>query len=267
MRSAAQSKARRSQVPQATLAAGGARARGAEVTSRRPYKDPGGSSTAEARGGGCSKGLRWGLGNGDGGGEREGGGWGGGFMGELSVILARMEAGDARAGGELWELVHGELRRLAAQKLAREQPGQTLQATALVHEAWLRLGGEQQSGWRSRAHFFASAAQAMRRILVEAARRRKAERHGGGWERVSIEGFEGGNEVAAPMADDQFLRLHEALERLAAGDRVKAELVQLRFFGGLTLEEAARVLGISLATAKRHWSYARAWLFREMGRG
>jgi RNA polymerase sigma factor (TIGR02999 family) len=159
-------------------------------------------------------------------------------------------------------LVYEELRKLAAQKMAREAPGQTLQATALVHEAWLRLGGEHQPAWENRAHFFAAAAEAMRRILIDRARRRNADRHGGQARHVSLEDLE----LAAEADDDQLLAVHDALDRLAAHDAPKAELVKLRFFAGLTLPEAARVLGYSEPTAKRHWAYARAWLFREISR-
>jgi RNA polymerase sigma factor (TIGR02999 family) len=159
-------------------------------------------------------------------------------------------------------LVYDELRRLAAQKMARESPGQTLQATALVHEAWLRLGGDQQPAWENRAHFFAAAAEAMRRILIDRARRRKAVRHGADVRRVSLQDLE----LAAEADDGQLLAVHEAVERLAAHDAAKAELVKLRFFAGLTLDQAARVLGFSEATAKRHWAYARAWLYREINR-
>src|SRR5262245_29669463 len=175
-----------------------------------------------------------------------------------------MEAGEAKTQSpeELLTLLYDELRRLAAQRMAGEAPGQTLQATALVHEAWLRLGGDQRS-WQNRAHFFAAAAEAMRRILVDRAREKKAARHGGGVERVSLEGLE----LAAAMDDDQVIAVHEALERLAAHDPVKAELVKLRFFAGLTMEEAARVLEVSEPTAKRYWAYARAWLYRQIKEG
>jgi RNA polymerase sigma factor (TIGR02999 family) len=156
--------------------------------------------------------------------------------------------------------LYDELRALAAQKIAREGPGQTLQATALVHEAWLRLGGEAQTAWQNQAHFFGAAAEAMRRILIDKARRRSALRHGGQAERVELEEAE----LAIDMPDEQLLALHEALERFAERDRVKAELVKLKFFAGLTLEEAAKVLGVSTPTAKRYWAYARAWLYREI---
>jgi RNA polymerase sigma factor (TIGR02999 family) len=161
---------------------------------------------------------------------------------------------------QLLQLLYTELRTLAAQKMARENSGQTLQATALVHEAWLRLGGDHQPAWQNRAHFFAAAAEAMRRILVDNARRKNAERHGGKVERITFEGLD----LAAAMDDDQLLAVHEALDRLSVHDPVKGELVKLRFFAGLTIEEAAKILDISEPTAKRYWSYARAWLFREM---
>ncbi len=164
---------------------------------------------------------------------------------------------------ELLALLYQELRLLAAQKLARENAGQTLQATALVHEAWLRLGGDQQAAWKNRAHFFASAAEAMRRILVDNARRKKSERHGGKVERVALEGLD----IPVAVNDEQLLALNEALDRLAAHDQSKADLVKLKFFAGLTTEEAAKALDISEPTAKRRWAYARAWLFREINGG
>jgi RNA polymerase sigma factor (TIGR02999 family) len=179
---------------------------------------------------------------------------------ELTVILQRLEQGDPHAANELLPLVYEELRRLAAQKMARESPGQTLQATALVHEAWLRLGGDEQPEWQNRAHFFAAAAEAMRRILIDNARRKQTKRHGGGGQRVNLAALE----LAVNLDDEQLLALSEALEQLAAHDARKAELVKLRFFAGLTIEQAARVLGVSGPTAKRDWTYARAWLFREL---
>jgi len=172
----------------------------------------------------------------------------------------RTNAGDPRAADDLLPLVYEELRKLAAQKMGREAPGQTLQATALVHEAWLRLGGDRQPAWHNRAHFFAAAAEAMRRILIDKARRKQAERHGGKARRVDLEEIE----LPAGMDDEQLLAVHEALDRLAAHDVVKAELVKLRFFVGLTIEEAAKVLDLSVPTAKRYWAYARAWLYREI---
>jgi RNA polymerase sigma factor (TIGR02999 family) len=168
-----------------------------------------------------------------------------------------------RSQEEWLPLVYDELRKLAAQKMAREAPGQTLQATALVHEAWLRLGGDHQPAWENRPHFFAAAAEAMRRILIDRARRRQAARHGGEARHVSLENLE----LAVEADDDQLLAVHEALDRLAAHDAAKAELVKLRFFAGLTMEQVARVMGYSEPTAKRHWAYARAWLFREINRG
>jgi len=164
---------------------------------------------------------------------------------------------------ELIPLVYDELRQLAAQKMAHESPGQTLQATALVHEAWLRLGGDRQPAWENRSHFFAAAAEAMRRILIDRARSRLAVRHGAGARRVNLESVE----QAMEADDDSMVAVHEALEQLARHDAAKAELVKLRFFAGLTMEQAARVLGLSEATAKRHWAYARAWLYREINRG
>jgi RNA polymerase sigma factor (TIGR02999 family) len=179
-------------------------------------------------------------------------------------MLQQVEGGDQQAASQLLPLVYDELRRLAAHKMQRENPGQTLQATALVHEAWLRLGGDQQTAWRNRTHFFAAAAEAMRRILIDNARRKKALRHGGGAERVDfdLESLE----LAAGMDDEQLLALHEALDALSAHDAVKAELVKLRFFAGLTLPEAAKALELSEPTAKRYWAYARAWLYRKMTR-
>jgi RNA polymerase sigma factor (TIGR02999 family) len=148
--------------------------------------------------------------------------------------------------------------------MAGERPGQTLQATALVHEAWLRLGGDRQVAWQNRAHFFSAAAEAMRRILIDNARRKRARRHGGEAERVDLDLDSLG--LADGMNDGELLALHEALDNLAAQDSVKAELVKLRFFAGLTLPEAARALDLSEATAKRYWAYARAWLYREITR-
>lgn len=170
--------------------------------------------------------------------------------------------GEPGAADRLLPLVYDELRKLAAAKLARELPGQTLQPTALVHEAWLRLGGAEQPDWKNRAHFFSSAAEAMRRILIERARRRKAERHGGGL--VRVEGEDGMPEVAAPGSDDEVLAVHEALHALALHDARKAELVKLRYFAGLTFEQAAEVLDVAVPTVKRDWAYARAWLYREI---
>ena len=160
---------------------------------------------------------------------------------ELTVILQRMDQGDPQAAEQLLPLVYEELRKLAAIRMARESPGQTLQATALVHEAWLRLGGDEQPEWRNRAHFFAAAAEAMRRILIDNARRKNYVRHGGGLERVNLAGLE----LAAQLNDEQLLALHDALDHLAQHDAQKAELVKLRFFTGLTNEQVAQVLGVS----------------------
>ena len=179
--------------------------------------------------------------------------------GEVTRVLTAVEQGRARAE-ELLPLIYDELRRLAASKLAQERPGQTLQATALVHEAWMRLLGSEQRGWEGRRHFFGAAAEAMRRILVENARRKRRLKHGGELERVDIAELE----VASPMPDEELLALDEALTKLAQVNPKAAELIQLCFFAGLTQAEAAEHLGVSRATAERTWSFARAWLFREM---
>jgi len=180
---------------------------------------------------------------------------------DLTLILQQMERGDPQAADRLLPLVYDELRRIAAGKMAREPAGQTLQPTALVHEAWLRLGGDEQPTWQNRAHFFGAAAEAMRRILIDRARRRCALRHGGGQERVDIDDLE---LAAGTENDDQLLAIHEALDELAARDPQKAELVKLRYFAGLTIEEAALALGISEPTAKRWWTFARTWLYQEI---
>jgi RNA polymerase sigma factor (TIGR02999 family) len=179
-------------------------------------------------------------------------------MSDVTRILSAMEQGDPHAAEQLLPLVYQELRRLAAQKLAQEAPGQTLQATALVHEAYLRLvDGAQVPHWDSRGHFFAAVAEAMRRILVENARRRRSEKHGGRLRRID---FEEAQSLAEPPSDD-LLALDEALDQLAAEDPVKAELVKLRCFAGLSHQEAAEALGISRATADRYWAYAKSWLY------
>lgn len=182
--------------------------------------------------------------------------------GEITVILQRIERGEEQAADRLLPLVYEQLRHLAAARMARESPDHTLQPTALVHEAWIRLGADQQPDWKNRAQFFSAAAEAMRRILIDSARRRLAERRGGQHEHVDIDE----SPVAGPQDDARVLRVNDALERLAAVDREKTELVRLRFFGGLTLEEAAQVLDVSEPTARRWWAYARAWLLHEMGR-
>jgi RNA polymerase sigma factor (TIGR02999 family) len=187
-------------------------------------------------------------------------------MTDVTRILSAIEHGDARAAEQLLPLVYDELRKLAAQKLAHEKPGQTLQATALVHEAYLRLvDQETASRWDSRGHFFAAAAEAMRRILVENARRKQSEKRGGGLARRDLDLVE---PVAAPSRDfSDLLALDEALTRFAAIDPAKAELVKLRYFAGLTLDDCARLLGLSLATAKRSWAYSRAWLYKAIEGG
>ena len=186
-------------------------------------------------------------------------------MHDITVILEKIDRGDAQAADQLLPLVYGELRKLAAAKMANEATGQTLQPTALVHEAWLRLGGDEQPDWKNRAHFFASAAEAMRRILIDRARSRQAQRHGGGMVRASPEAIDG--ESATPWENDaELLDVHEALDALARYDARKAELVKQCYFVGLTLGEAAEVLGISEPTARRDWSFARAWLFAEIKR-
>jgi RNA polymerase sigma factor (TIGR02999 family) len=184
---------------------------------------------------------------------------------ETTLILRRIQQGDPHAAEILLPLVYEELRQLARWRMARESAAHTLQPTALVHEAWLRLGGSDKSDWNHRGHFFGAAAEAMRRILVERARRRQAKRHGGGQQRLNISDLD----VAAEEHpdDERILAVHRALDRLHTVEPQKAELVKLRYFGGLTLKESAAALGISEPTAKRWWSYARAWLFREMNRG
>jgi RNA polymerase sigma factor (TIGR02999 family) len=184
--------------------------------------------------------------------------------GEITLALQRIAAGEPQAAEQLLPLVYDELRKLAAAKLARETAGQTLQPTALVHEVWLRLGGNQQPGWANRAHFFSAAAEGMRRILIDNARRKRAARHGGELARVSASAT--GFDVASPDAGEELLLVHEALDAFATHDARKAELVKLKYFVGLTLEEAAEILGISARTAKRDWAYARAWLFDEVSR-
>jgi RNA polymerase sigma factor (TIGR02999 family) len=179
---------------------------------------------------------------------------------DITHILSAIEQGDPHAAEQLWQLVYDELRRLAGAQMARESPGQTLDATALVHEAYLRLAGGQDQAFANRKHFFAAAAEAMRRILVETARRKGREKHGGGQrrEQADLDTLDAG----APA--EELLHLHEALEQFADHDPLKAKLVELRFFGGLTLAQAAQCLNISLSTADRAWRYARAWLYNAM---
>ncbi len=182
-------------------------------------------------------------------------------MTEVTRILSAIEQGDPQAASQLLPLVYDELRRLAAQQLMGEKPGQTLNATALVHEAYLRLAGKQnEQEFANRRHFYVAAAEAMRRILVDNARRKRRLKHGGGHHRQPLDA----NAIPAPDPAEDLLDLAEALEQLAAKDPIKAKLVELRSFGGLTMDEAAAVLDISPSTADRYWAYARAWLFRRI---
>jgi RNA polymerase sigma factor (TIGR02999 family) len=184
-------------------------------------------------------------------------------MSDVTRILNAIEQGEAQATEKLLPLVYEELRILAAQKMSQEPPGQTLQATALVHEAYIRLVEAKDQSWNSRGHFFKAAAEAMRRILVENARRKRSIKSGGGRKRLDF------NEavIAAendPSPDD-LIALDEALAKLSEKDKIKADLIKLRYFAGLTIEQTAELLGLSIATAKRYWIYARAWLIREVG--
>ena len=181
-------------------------------------------------------------------------------MAAVTEILTAIERGEARAAEELLPLVYDELRRLAAQQLAREKPGQTLQATALVHEAWLRMVGAGDRTWENRAHFFGAAAEAMRRILIENARRKSRLKRGGGRLRVDIDELN----LAAATPDDKILLMDEALERLEAEDAEKARIVVLKFFGGLTNQDVARILGVTERTIERQWAFAKAWLFQNI---
>jgi RNA polymerase sigma factor (TIGR02999 family) len=181
-------------------------------------------------------------------------------MSEVTRILSAIDQGDLHAAEQLLPLVYDELRRLAAQKFAHEQPGQTLQATALVHEAYLRLVDvEQAQHWNSRGHFFAAAAEAMRRILVEQARHKKSSKAGGGWERVELR-----EDLAAPGPNVDLVALNDVLDKLASHDHRKAELVKLRFFAGMTIRQAAATLGVAESTADADWAYAKAWLSLEL---
>ena len=181
-------------------------------------------------------------------------------MSDVTRVIEAIQHGDPKAADELLPLVYEELRKLAASKMANEAAGHTLQPTALVHEAWMRLVGKENPKFENRAHFFAAAAEAMRRILIENARRRRALRHGGGQERVNSEQAQ----LVSTSDDDQLLAVNEALDKLAAENKREAELVKLRYFVGMTLEEAADVLGISARTADNYWVHARAWLFSEL---
>jgi RNA polymerase sigma factor (TIGR02999 family) len=182
-------------------------------------------------------------------------------MQEVTLILLALERGDSNAADKLLPLVYDELRKLARQRIAQENPGQSLQGTALVHEAYLRLVGPADAArWDNRGHFFAAAAEAMRRLLVENARRKKRDKRGGDWQRISLEAAE----PLLQSTSEDLVALDEALTRLAAVDPTKAEVVKLRFFAGLTMPEIARTLKISLATVERHWTFARTWLYAEL---
>jgi RNA polymerase sigma factor (TIGR02999 family) len=182
-------------------------------------------------------------------------------MSEVTRILSAIEDGDPQAAEQLLPLVYDELRKLAQQKLAQEKPGQTLQATALVHEAYLRLVDvDKAQQWNSRGHFFAAAAEAMRRILIDRAREKGADKRGGGRQRLDVDAID----LATTATPDQLLALDEALAKLARADPEAARLVELRYFAGLTVNEAGQALGISTATAYRHWNYARVWLYSEL---
>jgi RNA polymerase sigma factor (TIGR02999 family) len=181
-------------------------------------------------------------------------------MSDVTRVIQAIQEGDRKAADELLPLVYEELRKLAASKMANEAAGNTLQPTALVHEAWMRLVGKDNPTFAGRAHFFAAAAEAMRRILIDRARRKCALRHGGGHERVDIEQVD----MAGPGADEQILAINDALDKLAAQDPLEAELVKLRYFAGLTVEEAASLLEVSPRTAQNYWAHARTWLYREI---
>ncbi len=181
-------------------------------------------------------------------------------MSDATVILAAVERGEAKAADELLVLVYDELRRLAAFKLGQESPGQTLQPTALVHEAWLRLVGDRNPAFNDRTHFFRAAAEAMRRILIDRARSKNSQKHGGDFERVDFDALE----LATPEENEKLLAVNEALDKLAVEYPSQAELVKLRYFAGMTNEEAAPILGISVSTAKKHWAFSRAWLLNEI---
>jgi RNA polymerase sigma factor (TIGR02999 family) len=179
-------------------------------------------------------------------------------MSEITQVLQAIGRGEGRASEELLPLVYEELRRLAAARMAQEQPGQTLQATAIVHEAWLRLVADGDRTWQNRAHFFAAAAEAMRRILIENARRKSTLKRGGGLARVDIEGLD----LASAAPDDKILLINEALEKLQTEDPEKARIVVMKFFGGLTNQEVAEALGVTERTIERQWAFAKAWMFQ-----
>jgi RNA polymerase sigma factor (TIGR02999 family) len=181
-------------------------------------------------------------------------------MSDATLLLAAVEQGEAEAAKKLLNLVYEELRKLAASKMAQEAPGQTLQPTALVHEAWLRLVGAKNPKFANRAHFFAAAAEAMRRILIDRARRKLTQRHGGGCERVQLEQ----QDLAAPDADQRLLAVHDVLDKLASEHPAQAEVVKLRYFAGMTNDETAQALGVSVATVRNYWTFARTWILHEI---
>jgi RNA polymerase sigma factor (TIGR02999 family) len=181
-------------------------------------------------------------------------------MNDATQLLTAVGRGDPTATEKLLELLYAELRRLAASKMSRESPGQTLQPTALVHEAWLRLVSDRNPAFENRAHFFSAAAEAMRRILIDRARRKLRVRHGGGMQRVDLDG----QDYAAPGGDEQLVAVHEALDHLAKLHPIQAEVVKLRYFVGMTNEETAEALDISVATVKNYWNFARTWIFNEI---
>jgi RNA polymerase sigma factor (TIGR02999 family) len=185
-------------------------------------------------------------------------------MSEVAHVLSAPERSESRVAEDLLPALYQELRHLAAWHMSRERAGQTLQATALVHEAWLRVQVDEDQHWDNQRHFFAATAEAMRRILIDRARSKQAVRHGGGLHRTEVELENIPIDSGAP--DEELIEVHQALDALAAHDARKAEVVKLRYFGGLTLEETAAALGLSVCTAKRDWAYARAWLFREIAR-
>ena len=181
-------------------------------------------------------------------------------MSDATLLLTAVEQGDPTAAEQLLALLYGELRRLAASKMAHEAPGQTLQPTALVHEAWLRLVASKNPKFENRAHFFSAAAEAMLRILIDRARHKLRVRHGGGLERVDLDG----QDLAAPADDQQLLAVHEVLDDLAKDHPIQAEVVKLRYYVGMTNEETAEALGVSVATVKNYWTFARTWIFNEI---
>ncbi len=182
---------------------------------------------------------------------------------DVTRIIDRVQQGELKAGDELLPMIYEQLRKLAAAKMANEPPGQTLQPTALVHEAWLRLSQQSRSNWKNREQFYAMAAEVMRRILVDRARRRRSRKHGGGLERMELDGVE----ATSPVDDDLVLQVHDALERLDGEDHEKAQVVKLRFFVGLESAEIASLLGVSEKTVQRHWAFAKAWLARALEEG